>query len=224
MEGNQKIRNIAKGITLLASIMAFGSLSEGDTSIWPLLIFPVLILLAILVHEVGHALIARHLGCKLLKINVAFVTYDFNLKRFYPDDHAPIGDLGGFVSYDVDEWSMSSRKEFWIAAAGPLFNFALAILVIVLALYFTPIRSGSLEEIRPIVGNPTLISQPLAVLPDISYADLPRKLGFFSKFPSHIQLLISLSVLSIGLGLANLVPFKGSDGKIMLLCWRAMRG
>lgn len=75
--------------------------SRGDLAVQLCLLFGVVFL-----HELGHSLVARHFGLKIFDIT------------FWP--------LGGMAR--MSEMPETPRVEIWIALAGPLVNFVLALL------------------------------------------------------------------------------------------------
>lgn len=119
MLGSFKIGSVL-GITvrvhwLFAVLIAFvllgplgrdGSIARGDLLLNLVLLFGVVFL-----HELGHSLVARRYGIRIFDIT------------FWP--------LGGMAR--MSEIPETPRVEMWIAVAGPLVNFALALLALPVA-------------------------------------------------------------------------------------------
>lgn len=80
---------------------------EGRQSAMGDVVFVTALFASVLLHELGHALVARHHGVRTLEI-VMF----------------PIGGLARL------ERNPPARKELWIAAAGPAVNFAIAAVIL----------------------------------------------------------------------------------------------
>jgi Zn-dependent protease len=112
--GSFKIGSVL-GITvrvhwLFAALIAFvlwmpddGAMTRGDKAVYLALLFGVVFL-----HELGHSLVARRYGIRIFDIT------------FWP--------LGGMAR--MSEIPETPRVEMWIAAAGPLVNFVLALLTL----------------------------------------------------------------------------------------------
>ena len=125
--------------------------------------FLVAIAVLIVVHEFGHYLVARLCGVKVLKFSVGFGKTLWS-RRLGPDRTewaVSAIPFGGYVKMlDESEGDVPAAeahrafnrqavsKRFAIVAAGPAFNFALAIL-----LYWGLFVAG-VPEMRPIVGAP----------------------------------------------------------------------
>jgi regulator of sigma E protease len=125
--------------------------------------FAVVLGVLIVVHELGHYLVARWCGVKVLRFSVGFGRILWQ-KRFGKDRTewaVSIFPLGGYVKMlderegDIPESEahrafnrQSVGKRSMIVAAGPLANFALAIL-----LYWALFMHGS-DELLPILGTP----------------------------------------------------------------------
>ncbi|MCV6638121.1 RIP metalloprotease RseP [Candidatus Albibeggiatoa sp. nov. NOAA] len=128
-------------------------------------IFSFLVAIAILVtvHEFGHYWIAKQLGVKILRFSIGFGEPIY-LKRFGEDQTefviAPIP-LGGYVKMlgevedgeEIDPKELPrafSQQKLWkraaIVAAGPIFNFILAIL-----LYAAVFMAGE-QMVKPVIG------------------------------------------------------------------------
>ncbi|NYT40151.1 site-2 protease family protein [Sphingomonas sp. R-74633] len=175
------MRAFAILIFLLTAIGVMGVLSEhfrGDAGlVLRLAINALLSFVAVLVHELGHAVVAHRLGAEIRTIVV--LPFEFKPKRreLRLKWRAGMGDLGGYVAYVLDRID-TRRKRMAIAVAGPVANILLALLA----------GSGA-----ALLGTPTLTG----------------------------ALLGALAFLSAGMGIANLVPFRGSDGHHILEGLRA---
>lgn len=125
--------------------------------------FVVVVGVLIVVHELGHYLAARWCGVKVLRFSVGFGRILW--KRKFGRDHTEWAlsafPLGGYVKMlDEREGEVAATeanrafnrqgvgKRSIIVAAGPLANFAMAIL-----LYWVVFMSGS-NELLPVLGTP----------------------------------------------------------------------
>lgn len=125
--------------------------------------FAVVLGVLIVVHELGHFLVARWCGVKVLRFSVGFgrVLWQRRLGRDGTEWAVSAFPLGGYVKM-LDEGEgevaktelhrafnrQSVGKRSLIVAAGPLANFALAIL-----LYWVVFMYGS-NELLPVLGTP----------------------------------------------------------------------
>ncbi|QSA98011.1 RIP metalloprotease RseP [Methylococcus sp. EFPC2] len=115
----------------------------------------------IAIHEYGHFIVARFVGVKVLKFSIGFGRTLWRYQKSPNDTEYVIGilPLGGYVKMvDEREGAVSpddlphafNRQplpgRFAIVAAGPLFNFMLAILI-----YWTVFMLGE-TGIRPVLG------------------------------------------------------------------------
>lgn len=125
--------------------------------------FAVVIGVLIIVHELGHYLAARWCGVKVLRFSVGFgrVLWKRELGRDRTEWVLSAFPLGGYVKMlDEREGEVATSevhrtfnrqtvgKRSLIVAAGPLANFALAILI-----YWAVFMYGS-EELLPVLGTP----------------------------------------------------------------------
>src|SRR5262245_29785969 len=130
---------------------------------WYLLWFIVAVSLLVTVHEFGHFWVARRLGFKVLRFSVGFgrPLLEHTAKDGTVFAIAAIP-LGGYVRMlderegpvPTSDLSRSfTRKPPWqrilVLLAGPAFNIAFAILVLWIMLW----AKGSIEDVRPIVGD-----------------------------------------------------------------------
>jgi regulator of sigma E protease len=125
--------------------------------------FAVVIGVLIVAHELGHYLAARWCGVKVLRFSVGFgrVLWQKELGKDRTEWALSVFPLGGYVKMlDEREGEVAAEelnrafnrqgvgKRSIIVAAGPLANFALAIL-----LYWAVFMVGS-EELMPVLGTP----------------------------------------------------------------------
>ena len=126
-----------------------------------LLAFLIAILLLVSLHELGHLIVARLCGIKVLRFSVGFGKPFFTKKwRNIEWCLAPIP-LGGYVKMvDTREGKVEPAdlpfafdkqhplKRIAVVAAGPLTNLVLAVL-----LYCLSFSIGGVTELRPLVGT-----------------------------------------------------------------------
>jgi Zn-dependent protease len=177
------MRVLAILIFLVTAFGVVGVLADyfpGDAGLFPrLAIDALLCFVAVLVHELGHAVAAWRLGAEVRSIVVLPFELRLRPSRLRVKWRAGGGDLGGYVAYTLDRIELG-RKHMLIAAAGPAANLLLAVAAGVIA--------GQLG-VEALAGT----------------------------------LLAALAMLSTGMALANLVPFKGSDGHHILQRFRVGR-
>jgi len=219
------MRHIATLLFLITTFAVYGLLSELrwlNVPFYKFLLTAFLAFFVILVHELGHALAARSYGRPILR----FAVMPFEL-RFTPlrlrlaGNDAGSGDVGGYVQYSGKR-PETRREHAVIAFAGPAANFLLAAAALLLAAWLStrPDTSG-LPTLVPI--EPTPPAQPIpgthfAILPpDDKVVQALRTPGYFpGSRPVGAIFAEAFAALSIGTGLANLIPFKGSDGDAIL--------
>jgi regulator of sigma E protease len=132
--------------------------------------FALILGILIIVHELGHYIVARRAGVKVLRFSVGFgrALWSTRIGRDGTEWSIGMFPLGGYVKMlderegkvAPDELHRSfNRQSVWrrmaIVAAGPLANLLLAVVV-----YWGLFYSGT-EELKPILGKPA-ISSPAA--------------------------------------------------------------
>lgn len=162
-----------------------------------------LMFVATLVHELGHAAAVRWQGGQVKVIMVTPFRLQLSPRRFRLAKPAGRGDLGGYVSYTLDRID-ARRGHAIIAAAGPAANIALAALaMLVVALLAEPHVTATIAT-----GVPPM-------MPD---ARLPSDAAIQAWFARRQSAALgeALAVVSFGMALLNLIPFRGSDGDHIL--------
>ena len=211
---------ILLGLTSIGVYGTLGALHMRGGVLTSIMLVALLTFVAILFHELAHATAAQLVGARVH----AIVAFPFRL-RFRPrrldliKRGAHRGDLGGYVSYTLDRIDVR-RKHAIIAAAGPLANLALAVLAGTMAPLFD--HPGAATHVPPVAAVATRgdglpsdeeVRAWLARRPEIDAGPLVAPI-----------ILFAFAILSGGLGLANLIPYGGSDGDHIRNLWRRRPG
>ena len=210
-------RSAAGWIYLLANFVAILALAASPYFgiLAAIIISSALTSLVILVHELGHAGAVWWLRGRVLILAVGPVAarfHPFSLGRapaLEQDDR----EVGGFVVSTFDG-AETTRKDIIVAVAGPLANLAFAALIGFALVVVTPGKAPA--------AGPTLIAIEKFASSNAPYqvalptdADVERALraerakkikGLWAPLAS------ALLLLSAAAGIANLIPFRGSDG------------
>src|SRR4051794_6512855 len=192
--------------------MACGALGElfllRDRGLFIWLIASLLGFVAVLVHELGHALAVRLMRGRMETIMVFPFQYWVRARRFGMAVPLGRGDTGGYVIYSLDRHQTEGGRAF-VAAAGPVANFALALA----ALAATPWIPSWIHALN---GPPPVVHQLSGMLPSDAESLMWSRWYYSSWSPrTGILLAHALALLSAGMGIANLLPFKGSDGEVI---------
>lgn len=184
--------------------------------------FIVAILLLVSLHELGHLLVARWCGVKVLRFSIGFGKPFYCIKRANIEwCLAPIP-LGGYVKMvDTREGEVSETdlpfafdqqhplKRIAIVIAGPLTNLILAII-----LYAASFSIGGITQIRPWVG----MVEPATVAADAGFRSGDRILSVNGQPVtdwSDAQAKIMLN-LDAGKVLVDVISAAGQPGKRLL--------
>ena len=199
----------------------------------------ILILLGFLVfiHEGAHFLIAKKSGVKVLEFSIGFGKVLFSKQGKETKYCVRIVPLGGFVRMLGEEESVDDEKSFsnasvWkrlaIVFAGPLINiiFGLVLFWILASIYNKSAYNGLLVTKRYIV----LLFKSIAGLfsKGIKNADVVGPVGIstmIARTSGVFDFFYLMAVISISLGVTNLLPIPGLDGgKILLLIVEIIKG
>jgi Zn-dependent protease len=178
------LRFFAWFVLLISSVAAMSALEAHRWTLgWAgaALFILALVFVAILIHELAHALAAVAVGARVSRIVVVPFELTLRPRRLRLIRRRVRGDLGGYVSYTLDRIEASKRHAI-VAIAGPLANIV------------TGMAAGGVPSLDG-VGS---LSAGSAVA-------------------------MAFAILSVGMGLANLIPFDGSDGKRLLRYFRPVR-
>lgn len=181
------------------------------------------------IHEGGHFLVAKLCKVKVNEFSIGFGPAILKWQGTETKYALRIIPLGGFVSLEGEEAQFSDEerafcnasilKRIAIVSAGAIVN-------IIFALIAYLIISGSFESTR-IFAKVTLEGVISIFTNRITASDLTGPIGI-SKIVAQTngikQFCYVLAVISMSLGVTNLIPFPPLDGgKILLLLIEAVR-
>lgn len=225
------LRLVAKAIFLLTGAAALTVLWQHR---WPLgwvggiFMASLLSFLAVLIHEFAHAGAARWFGGQVRKIVV--LPFELTLTpcqiRFVGS--VGYGDLGGYVEYDLKGTNLRA-KQASIAIAGPAANIVTAVIAGFLAAAldsgtqghrFATAAAGNIHT--QISGGPQTVGNAQAATNNaaVKFPDARTVAAVLANYRAPIDygepippvLAAAFMLLSLGIGVGNLIPFKGSDG------------
>jgi hypothetical protein len=224
------MRHLATLLFLMTNFAVCGLLSQlrwREGQLFYVLLTGLLCFLVILIHEAGHALAAQLYRRPILR----FVAMPFELRfrplRLRTAHRDPIrADIGGFVQYGGGREARAEQAV--IAFAGPAANFLLAAAATALIAWLS-MRAAApdLPAIAPL--DPAQTLEPARTLKPIpgthfghylpSSEKVRQALAAPNPFPGRkpvgVILAEAFAALSIGTGIANLIPFRGSDGDVI---------
>lgn len=211
------IRQLAYLLQSIFSFVVFAGLAELRLDLWLVVVLIVVLnFLVILIHELGHAWAAVRWQATLHAIYVMGIHYDVPKRRVSFRRLPRSSEVGGYVSYSPHPVRHSSKGTIAIALAGPGANLLLA-LAAAAALPFLPDPGACIVARDPMIA----ISEGYAGLPDEDA--MRRAFAAAARLENCVwtgallhRFAEVLAILSAGLGLSNLLPFDGSDGKTVL--------
>ena len=178
------LRPLAWVVLAITSIAAQGALAQsswrlGVGGAW--LAILLIGFVAVLIHELGHAVTANAVGGRVGRIVVFPIEFAVTSRKLRLVRHWGRGDLGGYVTYTLDRIE-ARRRHAIVAIAGPAANIVTGVAA----------------------GSSFAIAAPGILPPGAAVAT-------------------AFAILSVGMGLANLIPFDGSDGMRLLRYFRPVR-
>ena len=211
-------RGAAGAIYLIANLAAIGTLANSprfDPLVAALIAIAATYFL-ILIHELGHAAAVIWLKGRVLMFAVGPIAAQFGPFKlvFAPSLDRDRREVGGFVLATFDGRE-TTRKDLIVAAAGPvanlLFAAVLGLLLTVLAPATVPparFPAIAVQENAP-VNAPVRVALPS----DAEFVRVLRDERAERQY-RHLwsPLIIALIILSLAAGVANLTPYRGSDG------------
>ena len=175
---------------------------------------------AVVIHELGHAWVAHRRGAHVLRIVALPFGYDTATNTLGIERDVPRSDIGGYVSYVYRRRDETRRDHIAIAAAGPLANLASALLVVAAIIGFQAMQKEPPLQ-RPAIEAETNLGGPIARLPSdeemaaiLEYEEERRNTKWRTRLATGLGWLFA--AISAVLGIANLVPTRGSDGSVIL--------
>lgn len=187
------------------------------------IVMAVMTFIAIFFHEMGHAIAVWRSGGTVHSINVSFIRYNVAKRRLETAPRSKSSEVGGYVAYAFETRLGTPRKEIQIAAAGPAANVLTGIAALLLVLYLTPpiVERQDTEAVVHLADSDDMKSGvPMALPPQAEVDKILDQMKNREVSLSFEVLLTAFATLSFGLALANLVPFRGSDGAAIIRNWR----
>ena len=190
----------------------------------------------IFIHEGGHFFTAKLCNVKVNQFSIGFGPKIWKYQGKETKYVLRLIPLGGFVSMEGEEKASSDERAFnnisilkrmLIVSAGALTNIIFGLIVyIVLALVVYKNMTDALFAIKEFVLS-LVESIKMIFTGHIGMKDLTGPVGIsgiISKTETIIQYLYMMSIISISLGLTNLLPIPALDGgKNVLLIIEAIR-
>ena len=190
----------------------------------------------IFIHEGGHFFTAKLCNVKVNQFSIGFGPKIWKYQGKETKYVLRLIPLGGFVSMEGEEKASSDERAFnnisilkrmIIVSAGALTNIIFGLIVyIVLALVVYKNMTDALFAIKEFVLS-LVESIKMIFTGHIGMKDLTGPVGIsgiISKTETIIQYLYMMSIISISLGLTNLLPIPALDGgKNVLLIIEAIR-
>lgn len=221
------MRAMAQAVSLLLMAMLFTGAVQMAPVGWlgGLALLLMISLIAIIVHELGHAAMLWWLGGRVDQICVIGICYDVRLRRWTWGSMGGAQDMGGYVLGELDPVTATSRQDMLVAMAGPAANVALALILIAL-LPLGAMAAESGADLPVVIAGAPDMAAP-ARLPDaatlkaiMADAAAQNRAAYWSALGMATAHLLALA--SIGMAAINLIPFPGSDGDIIRKCRAAL--
>lgn len=194
--------------------------------------------IVVLIHEFGHFIAARKMGINAYEFSIGF-PFSPKIATLFKHKETEFTlrllPLGGFVSFSKDDDGGESpeflQEHRWkrgvIISAGSIFNIAFAFLIIAIAIMFAKhislfeAMSASLKTIESVsVGTVQLIFNLFSGNGSMDSLSGPIGIAVMAGKAADagfINLLYFTGLLSLSLGILNLLPFPALDGGHLII-------
>lgn len=189
--------------------------------------------IVVLIHEFGHFIVARRLGINSYEFSIGF-PFSPKIATLFKHKETEFTlrllPLGGFVSFSKNEDESQSleflKEDRWkrgiIISAGSIFNIIFAFLLIAVALLIgknLPLNDAILSSIKTIeivtIGTVQLIFNLFSGNSSMDNLSGPIGIAVMAGKAANagfINLLYFTGLLSLSLGILNLLPLPALDG------------
>lgn len=199
----------------------------------------------VLIHEMGHYIAAKICKIRVNEFAIGFGPKIFSKKSKETEYELRLIPLGGFVNLEGEDEESSKEgsfskasipKRIFVVAAGALVNILFGILAyfcLILIRYLIVVNGNFLEAIKySFLASAELIqSMWLSIVElfsgNVGLQDMVGPIGIsdmVSKTSGLTEFIYLLSIISVSLGITNLLPIIPLDGgKIVLLIIEGIR-
>lgn len=179
--------------------------------------------IVIMIHELGHYIASKHYGVKVKEFGIGL---PFSPKLFTLFHHKETAFtvrallFGGFISFENDNYaeSISPFKRIVISISGPIINVLFGYLGIVSVLVYKGVSILSAFKV-PFITVYRVAYETASFIPDIAEKSeqVVGPIGMVSMSNNAIQegiiyYILFYSLISIAIGIFNLLPFPPLDG------------
>ncbi len=200
------MRSFALFLGLLLNLMLYaGGAALGGWHAWQTMaaLF-VLNFVAILIHELGHAIAYWRIGGTVSVIAVLFLRYDVARRRFTRSRMAPGGDVGGYVAGRYPGNNPTVRQVLLVAGGGPAANLLTGAAAGIAAWLWT---EPAIERFFPVAPDQG------STMAEVRLDQVDAYMNALWWYDLNHTALALFAILSIGFALLNLLPYGGSDGQ-----------
>lgn len=199
----------------------------------------------VVVHEGGHFMTAKAVGVRVNEFSIGMGPLLFNKKRGETVYSLRLLPVGGYVALEGEDEESSDERAFsnkpaWakllVLAAGPVMNFVFAVIVLTVLLMSMGAVSNVVDAV--VLGFKNCVNMEIMIFDAFrdlltgagSVDDVVGPVGIVDVVDKTAQagvsnLILLTVVLSLNLGLFNILPFPALDGgRILFVIIRAVTG
>lgn len=222
------MRMLAYVLGAILNLMLYAGAREvGDLAfLQAFALLAVLNFIAILLHELGHAWAFRYVGGSVQKIAVMFLTFDVRQRRLSYNSRLIGSDIGGYVAGRYAQDRPTVRALITVAAAGPVANAISGGAALLVAAWIGAPSTNLADAVAIADGQPPMSAParlPTEAAIDAALAHWDVTLQSLTLLNLGYTALMLFGVLSLGLGVLNLLPFAGSDGQSIARALKLLR-